>query len=214
MNHPTQQQIEEAKAYIRSRVEAELSMKRHLGSLLQQAASRLERLAVEYGMSVRQLVGIARSSGGAAFHAHSFAIRSRVRQIIDWLMFMIEDCVDTLSVGPHQEDADLIVSFVKRQQHGRTFHERLSAYADDFVFQSDAGRSPSKALALLSTFAVTEGWMRWWGLNAERNGASGFYSFRGSSYPCSLCDSMVGFHPMSAYVGAWHPHCKCYFVFV
>lgn len=203
MNQPTQQQISEAKAYIRSRVEAELSMKKNLDSLLRQASVRLASLAREQGMSVSQLL-----------KSSSSVIRTRVRQIIDWLMFMIEDCVDTLSVATHKEDEDLLIAYVKRQQYGKTFHERLSGYVHDYIYNTDASRSPSKALSLLTTFAVTEGWMRWWGLNAVRNGAKGFYSYRGSSYPCSYCDSMVGYHPMADYQGAWHPHCKCYFIFI
>lgn len=203
MNRPTQQQISEAKAYIRSRVEAELSMKSNLNSLLHRASLRLANLAKEHGLSVKEVVS-----------SSSPSIKHRVRQIIDWLILMIEDCVDTLSVGSHKEDKDLLIAYVKREQYGKTFEERLSGYVEDFVYKKDLVRSPEKALSLLTSFAITEGWMRWWGLNGIRNDAKGFFSFRGSSYPCSLCDSMIGYHPIADYMGAWHPHCKCYFVFV
>lgn len=203
MNQPTQQQISEARAYIRSRVEAELSMKSNLEALLRKASLRLANLAKEYGLSVRAAIG-----------STSPAIRLRIRQIIDWLMAMIEDYVDTLSVASHKEDKDMILAYVKREQYGRTFNERLTGYVNDFIYGTDTKRSPSKALSVLTTYAVTEGWMRWWGINGERKESKGFYSYRGSNYPCSLCDSMTGYHPMSEYMGAWHPHCRCYFIFV
>lgn len=47
----------------------------------------------------------------------------------------------------------------------------------------------------------------------KRKGIVGFHVYRGSTYPCSLCDSMVGFHPLS--VGdlpPYHPHCCCFAV--
>ena len=203
MNRPTQQQISEAKAYIRSRVEAELSMKNNLDSLLRIAVSRLNAIASEYRMTMKEVVSSRRPQ-----------IKAKVKAVMDWLMFMIEETVDTLAVGAHKEDRDAVVSFVKREQYGRTFHDRLDGYVNDFVYNTQSSRSPIKAMSLLASFAVAEGWMYWWGLNGKRNRATGFFSFRGSSYPCDLCNSMVGYHPISEYVGIWHPHCKCYFVFV
>lgn len=39
----------------------------------------------------------------------------------------------------------------------------------------------------------------------------GFSIHRGSSYPCSLCDSMVGYHPLRyAELPPYHPNCCCY----
>ena len=77
-----------------------------------------------------------------------------------------------------------------------------------------AGRTNSMYTALekLSTHAVSQGWMKHWGDMHE--GAEGFYSFRGSSYPCATCDNMAGYHPISEYQGGWHLHCVCYFVFI
>jgi len=44
-------------------------------------------------------------------------------------------------------------------------------------------------------------------------GAVGFEVFRGSSYPCSLCDSMVGRHPLDfAELPPYHNNCVCYAV--
>lgn len=47
----------------------------------------------------------------------------------------------------------------------------------------------------------------------SKTGVIGFNVRRGSSYPCSLCDSMVGFHPMRyANMPPYHPNCCCYAV--
>lgn len=69
-------------------------------------------------------------------------------------------------------------------------------------------------LTTLSRNEIGSSWMWWYGTQAEKAGATGFYSFRGSSYPCGFCDSMVGFHTMDEYKFQWHPNCRCYFVFV
>ena len=46
-----------------------------------------------------------------------------------------------------------------------------------------------------------------------RKGIAGFYVYRGSSYPCALCDSMVGFHSLSmGELPPYHPRCCCFAV--
>ena len=74
--------------------------------------------------------------------------------------------------------------------------------------------SAYNSLTTLSRNEIASAWMNWYGEQAVKNGATGFYSFRGSSYPCGTCDNMVGYHPISDYFGHYHPNCRCYFVFV
>ena len=80
------------------------------------------------------------------------------------------------------------------------------------------GRGHSNsARNLLNTLlrnTIGSAWMNIYGANAYKNGAVGYYSFRGSSYPCGFCDSQVGYHPIQDYQGIWHNNCRCYFVFV
>lgn len=73
-------------------------------------------------------------------------------------------------------------------------------------------RSASSAIGNIVKDTVAIGFM--YGLLMSHMDAKGFYSYRGSSYPCSLCDSMVGYHPIDEYMGHWHPNCYCYFIFV
>lgn len=55
-------------------------------------------------------------------------------------------------------------------------------------------------------------WMKGLSMEHEDDGAAGYYVLRGSSYPCNLCDSMVGFHKMEDIDGypPYHGHCCCY----
>lgn len=74
--------------------------------------------------------------------------------------------------------------------------------------------SSAKALSLLLTTIVAKGWMENWAhINA---GKAGYYVFRGSSFPCEICDAQVGFfHPASDLDGLppYHSHCVCYTVY-
>lgn len=56
-------------------------------------------------------------------------------------------------------------------------------------------------------------WMRSEALDFKEKGAAGYYQLRGSSYPCQLCDSEVGFHLGVDKIISDpypHPHCCCY----
>ena len=74
--------------------------------------------------------------------------------------------------------------------------------------------SARNSLKTLTRFTIGAAWMYFWGLSGSRSGAKGFYSYRGSSYPCAYCDDMVGYHPMEEYQEQWHVNCMCFFVFV
>lgn len=47
-----------------------------------------------------------------------------------------------------------------------------------------------------------------------RNGAIGYNVYRGSSFPCEICDSNRGFHPISDITLPVHSRCLCYAVAV
>lgn len=74
--------------------------------------------------------------------------------------------------------------------------------------------SSATALSLLLTTVVAKGWMQNW---ARINGNKrGYYVFRGSSYPCDICDYQCSFpHDANDTEGLppYHPHCCCYAVF-
>ena len=85
---------------------------------------------------------------------------------------------------------------------------------DGISYGVGKSNSAYNSLNTLARFVVGSAWMWFWGIEHKNKGFTGFYSYRGSSYPCSYCDSMVGYHPISDYQNQWHIRCCCYFVFV
>ena len=71
------------------------------------------------------------------------------------------------------------------------------------------------ALATLVSTVVVKGWMQNW--SRINTGKRGYYVYRGSSYPCEICDAQVGFlHDISDTEGLppQHNHCVCFCVYV
>lgn len=62
----------------------------------------------------------------------------------------------------------------------------------------------------LLRYTVSDAWM-WYDFESMRKyGVTKYYVRRGSSYPCALCDSMVGVHDISeGEIVPIHPNCKC-----
>lgn len=73
------------------------------------------------------------------------------------------------------------------------------------------GRTNSMFTALsdLTRFGIAEAWMKNQYINNRKDGCAGWYVQRGSSYPCPLCDSMVGFHTDESELPLYHSHCCC-----
>jgi len=70
------------------------------------------------------------------------------------------------------------------------------------------------ALSVLLTTLVAKGWMQNWARLNE--GKRGYYVYRGSSFPCEICDAQVGFlHAANDLEGMppYHPRCCCYVVY-
>ncbi|WP_368110034.1 hypothetical protein [Bacteroides salyersiae] len=74
--------------------------------------------------------------------------------------------------------------------------------------------SSYNSMLKLSRNTIADSWMWWQYVDAKRDGAIGFYQYRGSSFPCSLCDSEVGYHSIESDYGFPHPYCKCFRVYV
>lgn len=62
-------------------------------------------------------------------------------------------------------------------------------------------------LSWVIALAWTENWSR---INSDR---AGYFVYRGSSFPCEECDSMVGFHTSPDDLPPYHPHCVCFAVY-
>lgn len=73
------------------------------------------------------------------------------------------------------------------------------------------GRTNSMFTALgnLTRYGIAGAWMQSQYISNKRDGAVAWLVRRGSSYPCSLCDSMTGIHIDDSQLPPYHGHCCC-----
>ena len=87
---------------------------------------------------------------------------------------------------------------------------------DKGVKHGNVGSSNSEANNILRFAEITlqMAWMKNQLLNFKERGAAGFIVNRGSTYPCALCDSHVGWHTIDDVDSfpQFHGHCCCYAV--
>ena len=84
------------------------------------------------------------------------------------------------------------------------------------VKKGNRGSSNSEANNIIrfAKTTVQMAWMHYHHRLYEEQGAAGYYVLRGSTFPCDLCDSMTGFHPIDDVDGypMYHAHCMCFTV--
>lgn len=260
MKQPTNKEIEEAKDYLRQRLNAELSMENNLLAIMYQAAKEIIAISYKHNVPPSQFR-----------FSYNEELQQEVDAVIANLRELIEDYTETLSVATHTDEKEHIIAFINRESHGQTLSERMDTYTTRYkkelevaiasglllnvsedkllssikesrkapLFNQHIRKAISKgnpvisrleipetygvghtnssftALNNLTNFAIAEGWMDYFALIAQRNGAIGFMSFRGSSYPCQQCDDETTyFHIFSNGdpVPPYHAHCCCYIV--
>lgn len=91
---------------------------------------------------------------------------------------------------------------------------RLGGVHKDNTGLSTVGVSNSNANNVINMAKNTMNmaWMKNLEMDFKQDDSiEGFYVMRGSSYPCDLCDSMVGFHPITDenLLPQYHAHCAC-----
>ena len=238
---PNEKDIEAAKAYLRQRLSAELSMARNLGAAMRQAAIRIVSICYLANVTPRNF----------SFAALTSRAQREIDAVIEWLRETIDDYFQTLAVTSHDDDRDAILPAPES-----VFYDRLedycSKYKDELLLLIGAGMSLGvdsstlgnsigdnlkhpydnslvadaieapisdgrgrtnsmfTAIGNLTRFGIAEAWMLWWYVNGRRNGAVGWRVYRGSSFPCELCDSMVGFHADDSDLPPYHNSCKCF----
>ena len=84
------------------------------------------------------------------------------------------------------------------------------------VKKGNRGSSNSEANNIIrfAKTTVQMAWMQYHRRLYEEQGAAGYYVLRGSTFPCDLCDSMVGYHPIDDVDGypMYHANCQCFTV--
>lgn len=255
----TDNEITEAKAFILKRVEAEISMQKHLDEALLWAAKEIIRISYKYKIKA----SLFRFSTNRQ-------LKEEVDKVMAKLREMLYEYTESLSVAVDKSRKDDIIALINEETYSHTLNERINIYTNRYRYELEAFVAAGLAFGMGSTKllnnikstlnvpynndlfrrAVVKGgmeatriktggisygkghsnssrnmlnnllrntvsfaWMYVYGAIAKDNGAIGFYSFRGSTYPCSHCDDMVGYHPIEDYKGQWHPNCRCFFVF-
>lgn len=94
------------------------------------------------------------------------------------------------------------------------YANQLLAEGIDAPITYGRGRTNSMFTAIndLTRFGIAQAWMASQYINNRRHGCIGWFVMRGSSYPCELCDSYVGFHADESELPPYHGHCACFAV--
>lgn len=252
---PNADELEEARQYLRDRLDAEESMTTNLKKVMDWAAMRIVEIAYSYNIPPENF----------SFSSNR-KMQDEIDQVIEVLVEDVDDCVEKLAVYGHEDDSDDILAYIHRENHGMTFMERLRDYAQKYRNELEIGviaalylkksavealgaikdnmehpfknplitqaikagrvieipsygrgrtNSMLTALTNLTRFAVAEGWMFGLWLEATRDNAMGFVTFRNSIYPCDMCDEYAGWiHPMDDPLPPLHSHCVCGAIFV
>lgn len=133
----TEEDLEKARVYIRSRIENEISMQNDVGRLLDEYARKLVDLVYK---------GVVKDG--------NFRNSSEVEALIDELITrLIDDCM-TLAVDEHDSERDNIIAYVGREWKGDDLQGRVGkrawTFADEVVTTAVAavamGVGKSKAL--------------------------------------------------------------------
>ena len=219
VHSPTRKQIEDAKAYLLKRLAAEQAAEADLMGLLHEAALKIYTAAKKYNVKPSDLEKTTNKQ-----------LKYEIKDIINALINEIELLTrDYIIKTPSDEDHDILFAWWKRDINGKTYNERLNTHVENWQkqiitiaaaaitakvattkflnFMGASNVTEEGRLSTLTRYSIADPWMY-----AHVGKAEMFYSMRGSSYPCSLCDSMEGPHHVSDFVGPWHPRCCCIFI--
>lgn len=259
MNY-TQKELNEAKAFILRRVEAEISMQKHLDDALIAAAKEI--IAISYKYKIKASL--------FSFSTNE-NLKKEVDAVIAKLREQIYEYTETLSIIVEKEKDEDIIAFINGETYGHTLKERIDTYTRRYKYELEAfvasgllqnlsvekllssiranlsapynndlfrnsvirggmaatriksngitygqghSNSARNLLNTLTRNTIAGAWMWVYGEIAKDKGAIGFYSNRGSTYQCNMCDEQVGYHPIEEYRGYWHINCRCFFIFV
>lgn len=134
---PTRNDIEEAKAYLRQRLEAEMSMRSSLEALMLQATSKIVDISYKYGIPP------------VLFRfSHNSQLEKEVNEVIGWLKSEIEYAMLTLAVATHKEDEKDITAHITKENHGKTFARRNNIYCNRFKYELEGAIAAGLILGL------------------------------------------------------------------
>lgn len=122
---PTNKEIEEAKSYLRNRLEAEGSMRSNLTRYMREAASRIVDISYKYNIPPSMF----------RFSTDK-RLKEEVDAVIDWLKAQIEEAAYTLAVAADEEDEEsTLLPYISGNDYGKTFRQRNDLYCQRFKYE-------------------------------------------------------------------------------
>ena len=124
MNY-TQRDIDEAKAFILRRVEAEISMQSHLDDALLWAAREIAKISYKYKIKASMF----------RFSANQ-DLKAEVDKVIARLREMLLEYTEALSVEVDKDRKDEIIELIEEESYGRTLKERIHTYTNRYIYMN------------------------------------------------------------------------------
>ena len=210
MAQVSEERLDAARDYARRRLESEASFSANLYVFYGEAVEKIVAVILKYLITAEDLM-----SGRIPEKA-----RVEINRIIDELCEEIAESVYLLA-DDGRDDAWFLAFMKMEFETGGTFDDVLMKYGERFGDQVLMACAALMLMGIPSSQWVSsitsnlQAWMLYDHETAVRDGAKGFYVYRGSSYDCPECDSHVGYHKitdMSA-LPPIHHHCYCFVVY-
>ena len=238
MKQPNSSDILEAKEYIRKRLDAELAMEHYLDRQLLKAAREIVSLAYSYNIPPTQFS----FDYDMVLSFKVSQIIAKLKTLIEEYDIMLALSTPKMEEETLTEHIFREIDGITYSQRLNTYTNKFKSELESFISAgliaglsssgltneikktykhpkqgsiiSDKvkGFSSYSRLLLLARHTIADAWMYADGEWMRKNGAVGYMVYRGSSYPCSVCDMTVGYHPINDYVLPVHPNCMCYAV--
>lgn len=240
MTQPKKDDIKAAKAYIRKRISAELGMTLFLDSMLLEAARKIVTLAYkrnippslfsfDYDTILSHEVNTIIDTLTYNLYEEEITYatstdRMNKDSLIGYILRDINgsSLLDRYKLYTNRfkmelEDfiiGGLALGYAASKTMGMIQKSYKNPYINpDMVEYKRKGFSSYNRLKLLSRHTIADAWMYADMEYYIMNGAKGFISYRGSSYPCDICSDMAGrFHTFAEPYPPYHPNCVCYAV--
>lgn len=122
---PNESEKEQARAYVRRRLENELSMERNLTVYFETAITRICDVLERYNITAQALM-----TGDIPQ-----AVRTQINEVISWLIADIYEATAILAVDERDDDSLYLAMIAKEYEKGGTFESRLLEYCGNFGAQ-------------------------------------------------------------------------------
>lgn len=233
---PSQQEIKKAKSYLIQRLKAERSIVFHTNKLFDEAVREIVELAYTYNVPaslfsfqydaalslevdfiINKLIDTLEDY---TYELSTYTDKESSDILIPYINREIkgktfEDRMEEKKTSFKSELGDIVkialgLSLTKKS----AITEALNALKTEskVIKPNTKGVRTFHSLLLLERHTIADTWMYASERDMIRNGAIGFYSYRGSSYPCQTCDDNRGFHDFSEPFPPYHNRCCCYAV--